>query len=125
MPKTNKNYKFGKIHMGAKQTKKYNKEKEKKMTITPLFDRVLIEEEKQEPQTTTGFLLSQSGAENVIIATVVATGNGNEKENGEQTKMFVKPGNKILCSKFAVTMFKHKNKEYGILRQNDVLAILK
>lgn len=95
------------------------------MNITPLFDRILIAEEKQETATQTGFLLSNNNSENVITAKVLATGNGNEKDNGTKSEMIVKTNDRILCSKYAITTFKIKDKEVGIVRQSDVLAILR
>lgn len=95
------------------------------MKITPLFDRVLIKEEEQNLTTTTGFILSGTSQESVVVAQVLSVGTGNEKEDGSSSKIFVSPNDKIICSKFAVTKFKLDGEEYGIIRQSDVLAIIK
>jgi len=95
------------------------------MKITPLFDRVLIAEEKEDLATASGFLLSGSSNESVVKAKVLAVGTGNEKEDGSSSKIFVATDDEILCSKFAIAKFKLDGNEFGIIRQSDILAIIK
>lgn len=92
------------------------------MKLKPLFDKVIVEEIKEEVSRT-GILLPKSAEEKPIKAKVVEIGNGG-KVDGEQVEMIVKKGDIVLYSKFAGTEFKLDNKTYVILKQEDILAII-
>jgi len=91
--------------------------------LKPLADRVVIEVQKQEEKTQSGIVLPDTAKEKPMQGKVVAVGKGSI-ENGKLVPMEVKVGDLILYSKYAGTEVKVDNKEYLIMRQNDILAII-
>ena len=93
------------------------------MTIKPLADRVLIKTVKAEETTKSGILLTASAQEKPEVAEVIAVGPGG-KVDGETVEMFVKPGDKVITSKYSGTDVKVDGEECTIVRQSDILAIV-
>ena len=91
------------------------------MTIKPLLDRVVIKMTEAEETTKSGIVLAGNAKEKPQIAEVVAVGPGGIIEGKEYT-MFLKPGDKVLISKYAGTEVKIDGVEYTILRQHEILA---
>lgn len=92
--------------------------------LKPLGDRVIIEVVEQEEKTASGIVLPDSAQEKPQEGKVVAVGSGRVTENGEKVELEVKEGNHIIYSKFAGTEVKYEGKEYLILRESDILAIV-
>ncbi|MBU5266166.1 co-chaperone GroES [Virgibacillus proomii] len=92
--------------------------------IKPLGDRVVIELVEQEEKTASGIVLPDSAKEKPQEGKVVAVGSGRVTENGEKVALEVKEGDRIIFSKFAGTEVKYEGKEYLILRENDILAVV-
>lgn len=90
------------------------------MNIQPLADRVLIEPKAAEEVTVGGIIIPDSAKEKPLKGTVVAVGNGTKDE-----EMVLKAGDSVLYGKYAGTELELEGKKYLIMRQNDVLAILK
>lgn len=93
------------------------------MTIKPLMDRVVIKMAEAEETTKSGIILSGSAKEKPQIAEVVAVGEGGIVD-GNEVKMYLKPGDRVLMSKYAGTEVKIDGQEYTILKQSDILAIV-
>ncbi len=93
------------------------------MTIKPLSDRLVIKMVEAEETTKSGIILAGSAKEKPQIAEVIAVGPGGIVD-GKEVKMYLKPGDKVLISKYAGTEVKLDGIDYTILRQNDVLAIV-
>ena len=93
------------------------------MTIKPLFDRIVIKMTEAEETTKSGIILASSAKEKPEIAEVVAVGPGGIID-GNEVKMILKVGDKVLISKYAGTEVKVDGEEYSILRQSDVLAVV-
>ena len=93
------------------------------MTIKPLADRVVIKMSEAEETTKSGIVLAGAAKEKPQIAEVVAVGPGGEVD-GKEIKMYLKVGDKVIASKYSGTEVKFDGKEYTILRQSDVLAIV-
>ncbi len=91
------------------------------MNIKPLGDRVVIKMIEAEEKTKSGIVLPGSAQEKPEIAEVVAVGPGGVVE-GNEIKMELVKGDKVLISKYAGTQVKVDDIEYTILRQADVLA---
>ena len=87
--------------------------------LKPLGDRILIEPVESEEKTASGIVLPDSAQEKPI-----AVGNGRVTDNGERIALEVAEGDKIVFSKYAGTEVKYDGKEYLILRESDVLAII-
>ena len=93
------------------------------MQIKPLFDKVVLKEEKVEETSKSGIFLPVSDKEKPQIATVISVGDGGIVD-GKEIKMVVKKGDKVVFSKYAGSNVKIDNEEYIIIRQADILAIL-
>lgn len=93
------------------------------MSIKPLGDRVVIRMLESEETTKSGIVLPGTAKEKPQVAEIIAVGPGGVVD-GKEIKMEVKVGDKVLISKYAGTEVKFDGKEYTILRQSDVLAIV-
>ena len=91
------------------------------MTIKPLGDRVVIKMVEAEEKPKSGIVLPGSAQEKPEVAEVVAVGPGGLVD-GNEVKMELVVGDKVLISKYAGTQVKIDDVEYTILRQGDVLA---
>lgn len=94
------------------------------MIIKPLFDKVVIKSDEVKEATSSGIILTGSAKEKPQVATVIAVGDGGIID-GKEVVMQVKVGDKILYSKYAGTEFKLDGEEVTIIRQSDILAIVK
>ncbi|GGH83350.1 chaperonin GroES [Pullulanibacillus pueri] len=92
--------------------------------LKPLGDRIIIELVEQEEKTASGIVLPDSAKEKPQEGHVVAVGSGKVTDNGERIALDVATGNRVIFSKYAGTEVKYEGKEYLILRQDDVLAIV-
>lgn len=92
--------------------------------LKPLGDRILIEPVESEEKTASGIVLPDSAQEKPQEGKVIAVGNGRVTDNGERIALEVAEGDKIVFSKYAGTEVKYDGKEYLILRESDVLAII-
>lgn len=95
------------------------------MKIKPLSDHVLIEPIKQEEKTKTGILLPKTAEkERPEQGKVIAVGPGKRTRDGKVIPISVKPGQKVLFTKYAPNEIKINDKEYLIAKEEDILAIL-
>lgn len=92
--------------------------------LKPLGDRIVIELVEQEEKTASGIVLPDSAKEKPQEGKVVAVGKGRVTENGETVTPELKEGDKIVFSKYAGSEVKFEGKEYMILRESDVLAVI-
>ncbi|MBU8881303.1 co-chaperone GroES [Bacillus sp. FJAT-29790] len=92
--------------------------------LKPLGDRVIIELVETEEKTASGIVLPDTAKEKPQEGNVVAVGTGRVLENGERVALEVAEGNRIIFSKYAGTEVKYEGKEYLILRENDILAVI-
>lgn len=92
--------------------------------IKPLGDRVVIELVEQEEKTASGIVLPESAQEKPQEGRVVAVGSGRVTDSGEKVALEVAEGDRIIYSKFAGTEVTFEGKEYLILRENDILAVI-
>lgn len=93
------------------------------MTIKPLADRVVLKAVEVEETTKSGIILAASAQEKPQVAEVVAVGPGGVVD-GKEVTMYVKPGDKVITSKYSGTEVKMDDVEYTIVRQADILAIV-
>jgi len=92
--------------------------------IKPLGDRVIIEVVEQEETTESGIVLPDSAKEKPQEGKVVAVGSGRVNDKGEKVALEVSVGDQIIFSKYAGTEVEYQGKEYLILREDDILAIV-
>ena len=93
------------------------------MNIKPLQDRVVIKMLEAEETTKSGIILTSAAKEKPQIAEIVAVGPGGMVD-GNEVKMEVKVGDKVLISQYAGTKVKLDGEEKIIVRQGDILAIV-
>ena len=93
------------------------------MKLKPLCDRVVIKQLEAEETTKSGIVLPGTAKEKPQQAEVVAVGPGGIHD-GKEIKMEVKPGDKVIYSKYAGTEVKLEEEEFIIVRQSDILAVV-
>ncbi|GAA5346994.1 chaperonin GroES [Planifilum fimeticola] len=93
------------------------------MSIKPLGDRIVLEAIEKEEKTASGIVLPDTAKEKPQEGRVIAVGSGRW-ENGQKIELEVKVGDRVIFSKYAGTEVKVGDKEYLILRESDVLAIV-
>jgi chaperonin GroES len=94
------------------------------MKIRPMHDRILVERIEEQEVRKGGIIIPDTAKEKPQEGRVVAAGSGKVTEDGKRLPMDVKVGDKILFGKYSGSEVKIDDKEYLILREEDVLAIL-
>ena len=92
-------------------------------SLKPLGDRVVLKQCDAEEKTKSGIILAAKSQEKPQEAEVIAVGPGGMID-GKEIIMQVKPGDKVVYSKYAGTEIKLDSEEYIIVKQNDILAVL-
>lgn len=93
------------------------------MELRPLADRVVLKQVKAEEKTKSGIILSSAAQEKPEIYEVVVVGPGGIVD-GNEVKMEVAAGDRVITGKYTGTEVKIDGEEYTIVRQSDVLAIV-
>lgn len=95
--------------------------------LKPLGDRVVVEPIEQEETTAAGIYLPETAKERPQEGLVIAVGPGRLLENGERAPMEVKPKDRVIFAKYVGTEvpWKIDDKKYLILKENEILAIVK
>jgi chaperonin GroES len=91
-----------------------------KINITPLADRVIIKQQEADTTTASGIIIPDTAQEKPQRGHVVAVGKGT-KEN----PITVKSGDAILYGKYAGTELKYEGENYLIMKESEILAIIK
>jgi len=94
------------------------------MKIRPLHDRLLVERLEEKEVKKGGIIIPDTAKEKPQEAKVIAVGNGKVTDKGKKIPLDVKAGDKILFGKYSGSEVKIDDKEYLIMREDDVLAIL-
>jgi chaperonin GroES len=89
------------------------------MKIRPLADRVLVEPAEAEEKTASGLYIPDTAKEKPQRGKIIAVGNGKKDE-----PMELKVGDEVLYGKYAGTEISIDGKEYMMMRQSDVLAVV-
>lgn len=90
------------------------------MNIQPLADRVLISPAEAVEKTVGGIIIPDTAKEKPLQGKVVAVGEGKKDE-----PMILKEGDNVLYGKYAGTEIEYEGEKYLVMRQSDVVAILK
>ena len=93
------------------------------MTLKPLLDKVVLKQVEVQETTKAGILLPDSAQEKPQMSEVVAVGPGGLVD-GNEVKMTLKVGDKVITGKYSGTEVKIDGVEYTIVSQSDVLAIV-
>ncbi len=89
------------------------------INLVPLADRVLVEPMAAETTTASGIIIPDTAQEKPQEGLIVAAGAGKVDE-----PMTVKKGDRVLYGKYGGTEIKHEGKEYLIMRESDIFAII-
>jgi len=95
------------------------------MKIRPLEDRVVVEPSEAEERTAGGIVLPDTAKEKPMLGVVIACGPGKLTDAGERAKMEVKKGDKVLYGKYSGSDIQVDGKDLLIMRESDILAVMK
>ena len=93
------------------------------MTIKTLTDKVVIKKLQAEETTKSGIVLASASQEKPQVAEIIAVGPGGVVD-GNEIKMQVTVGQKVIIRDYAGTTVKLEGEEYIVVRQDDILAIV-
>ncbi|MBQ7064106.1 MAG: co-chaperone GroES [Firmicutes bacterium] len=93
------------------------------MKLVPLGDKVVVKQLEAMETTKGGIILTTQSQEKPQEAEVIAVGPGGMVD-GKEVVMQVKPGDKVIYSKYAGTNVKLDSEEYIVVKQSDILAIV-
>ena len=94
------------------------------MKIRPLHDRIVVERLEEKEVKKGSIIIPDTAKEKPQEGKVLAVGNGKVSDDGKKIPLDVKAGDKILFGKYSGSEVKIDDKEYPIMREEDVLAIL-
>jgi len=86
---------------------------------------IILPKEALESKTSGGIIIPDTAKEKPQEGEIVAVGPGRTDENGKLVAMSVKDGDKVLYSKYGGTELKYEGKDYLIMSENDILAVIK
>lgn len=98
--------------------------KQTAQNIKPLFSNVLIKPVEAEQKTASGIILPDNAKKESTYGLVMAVGTGKISPKGDQEKMTVKVGDRVMYKKWGGNEVKVGNEEWTIVEQKDILAIL-
>ncbi len=94
------------------------------MKIQPLGDRVLVEPLKEDEVNKGGIIIPDTAKEKPQQGKVISVGTGKTDDDGKKIPFNVKKGDKVLMPKYGGTEVKINDKEYQIMREDDILGII-
>lgn len=94
------------------------------MALKPLRDKVVVQRMEAEDKTAGGILLPDTAKDKPKQGTIVAVGPGRVLDSGEVKALEVKKGDKVLFGSFAGSEVKMDGKEYLIMGENEILAVI-
>ena len=94
------------------------------LSLKPLSDRVVVEAAPAEEVSSGGIILPDTAQEKPQQGTVVAVGPGKTSDSGTLVKMTVKKNDKVLFGKYSGSDITIDGKDYMIMRESDILAII-
>lgn len=96
------------------------------MKIKPLHDRVIVKRVEEEEKTKGGIIIPDTAKEKPIMGTIIAVGSGKSEGKGKgKMPLDVKDGDKVLFSKYAGTEVTIDGEEHLIMKEEDIIAIVK
>ncbi len=94
------------------------------MKIRPLADKVLVQRLEAETKTTGGIVLPDTAKEKPQRGKIISVGKGKVLDDGTIKKMQVKKGDMVLFTSYAGTEVKVDDKEYLIMDESDIIAVI-
>lgn len=93
--------------------------------LNPLADYVVAEQEEAATKTVSGLYLPDKAAEKPKVAKVLAVGPGKIGDDNKRVPMTVKAGDRIVYKSYSTTEVKVADKEYILIKEDDILATVK
>lgn len=93
--------------------------------LQPLSNYIVLKKIEQEATTIGGIVLPDSAKNEVLTAEVVAIGQSRYNAQGQELAHEVSVGDKVIYSSYAMTTYKEEGVEYLIMREDEILAIIK
>jgi chaperonin GroES len=94
------------------------------MKVKPIGDKILVERLEAESKTKGGIVIPDTAKEKPKEGRVVAVGEGRQLENGKRVPFQVAEGDRVLFASYAGTEVKVEGRDYLIMAEEDILAIL-
>ena len=94
------------------------------MKVKPLGDRVLVQPIEEDEVSKGGIIIPDAAKEKPLEGKVIAVGTGKLDDDGKAIPFNVKKGDKILMPKYGGTEIKIDGKEYQIMHEDDILAVI-
>lgn len=94
------------------------------MNIKPLADHIFVEAFSEEKTTKSGIFIPASSEEKPMMGKVVAVGPGKTSDEGKLIPLNVKVGDRVMFTKYTPHEVKVDDKDYLVIREDDVLAIV-
>lgn len=94
------------------------------MNVKPLADRIILLPLEAEQKTAGGIIIPDAAKEKPQKGEIVAVGPGKIADSGQKIEMSLKKGDKVLYGKYSGTEVSIDGKDYLIMKESDVLAVL-
>lgn len=94
------------------------------MKIVPLNDKIVVERLEADDKTTGGIILPDTAKEKPKQGKILSLGEGKALEDGGRAKFQVKVGDRVLFTSYSGTEVTHEGKEYLIMTEDDILAVV-
>lgn len=94
------------------------------MKLTPIADRIIVQQAAAEEKTASGILLPDAAKEKPTKGKVIAVGNGKLADNGKRHAIPLKPNDTVYYGKWSGTEVEVDGKKFVILRESDVLGVI-
>lgn len=95
------------------------------MKFRPLQDRILVKRLQGEDKTASGIIIPDNAKERPSEGKVIAVGAGKSLDDGSRRKVDLEVGDKVLFGKYSGTEVKLDGEEHLIMREEDILAVMK
>jgi len=95
------------------------------MKFKPLHDRILVRRVQEQEERKFGIIIPDTAREKPMEGKVIAVGAGRTNDEGKRLPLEVKAGDRVLFGKYAGTEIRLDNVEHVIIKEDDVLGILK
>ena len=95
------------------------------MKFKPLRDRILVKRIQENEEKKYGLIIPDTAKEKPMQGKVIAVGAGRTNDEGKRVPLEVKAGDRVLFGKYAGTEIKIEDVEHVILREDEILGIIK
>ena len=94
------------------------------MAYRPLHDKVIVKRVEEQERSVGGIIIPDTAKEKPQQGKVIAVGTGILTKDGKIIPLQVKPGDRVLFSKYGGTEVKFGDEDYLVMREDDILGIL-